>query len=130
MSTPEILTFEEFWPFYVKEHSKKSTRTLHFIGTTAAFACVAGAVVLKKRWLLALAPVVGYGPAWVSHFFIQKNRPATFKYPLWSLKADMVMWWKIARGEMDAEVERVLAGARAAEEAATAAPVAAPETVN
>ncbi len=102
-------SFEEFWPFYVKEHSKKSTRVLHFVGTTAAMACLAGGLLTKRRWLLAVAPFAGYGPAWISHFFIENNRPATFKYPLWSLKADLVMWSKMAAGKMDAEVARVLA---------------------
>lgn len=102
-------TFEEFWPFYVKEHAKKSTRILHFIGTTAAMGCLAGGLLTKKRWLLACAPVAGYGFAWASHFFVEKNRPATFTYPKWSLQADFVMWWKMVRGEMDAEVERVMA---------------------
>ena len=109
----KIQSFEEFWPFYVKEHAKKSTRTLHFIGTTAAMACIAGAVLTRKKWLLAIAPVVGYGPAWVSHFFVEGNKPASFTYPLWSFRADLVMWAKIATGKMDAEVERVLAEDRA-----------------
>ncbi len=120
-------SFEEFWPFYVKEHAKKSTRILHFVGTTAAMSCIAGAVVLRKPWLLLAAPVVGYGPAWISHFFIEKNRPATFTYPLWSLQADFVMWSKMVKGEMDAEVERVLAADRAA---AVAANEAAPENAD
>ena len=101
-------TFEEFWPYYVREHSKKSTRILHFIGTTAAVGTLVTGVLLRKRWMVLVAPVLGYGPAWVSHFFIEKNKPATFKYPLWSLKADFVMWKKIVTGQMDAEVERVM----------------------
>lgn len=109
MADREFASFEEFWPFYVGEHKKKATRLLHFAGTTAALGCVAGGIVFKKRWLFALAPVAGYGPAWVSHFFIEKNRPATFKYPLWSLQADFVMWWKTVKGEMQAEVDRVVA---------------------
>jgi hypothetical protein len=109
MSERRYESFEEFWPFYVKEHQKKATRILHFIGTTAAASCIVGAIVTKRKWLLAVAPVAGYGPAWISHFFIEKNRPATFKYPVWSLKADMIMWWKTATFSMDAEVERVLA---------------------
>jgi hypothetical protein len=108
MTQKRIESFEEFWPFYVKEHSKKATRTLHFVGTTAALGCVAWGVLLRKWWLVALAPVAGYGPAWFSHFFIEKNRPATFKYPTWSLYADFVMWSKIIQGTMDAEVEHVL----------------------
>lgn len=111
MSAPrEFSSFEEFWPSYVRAHSKKSTRVVHFVGTTAAMACVAGGVLTRRRWLLALAPVVGYGPAWASHFFLEKNRPATFTHPLWSLRGDLKMWWMMVRREMDAEVERVLAG--------------------
>jgi hypothetical protein len=98
-------TFEEFWPYYVLEHSKKSTRVLHFIGTTAAVATLGAALVKGKPALIPLALVAGYGPAWISHFFIEKNRPATFKYPLWSLLADFRMWGKMASGTMDAEVE-------------------------
>ena len=113
-------SFEEFWPYYVGEHKKKSTRVMHFVGTTAAMACVAGGLLTKRRWLLAVAPFAGYGPAWISHFFIEKNRPATFKYPLWSLKADFVMWGKMAMGKMDAEVARVAEAQAKAESAAAA----------
>ena len=101
-------TFEEFWPFYVKEHALKATRWMHFAGTTMALGTVAAAVLLRKRSLFFVAPVMGYGPAWISHFFIEKNRPATFKYPTWSLMADFKMYGMILRGKMDAEVERVL----------------------
>jgi hypothetical protein len=103
-----IRTFEEFWPFYVREHSKKTTRRLHFVGTTAAVALVGYAALRRKVWPLLVAPIAGYGPAWISHFFIEGNKPATFKYPLWSLRADFVMWSKMVGGTMDAEVERVL----------------------
>lgn len=108
MSDQDFRTFDEFWPFYVKEHQKKTTRILHFIGTTGAMACLAGGLLTKRRWLLAVAPVVGYGPAWVSHFFVEGNMPATFKHPLWSLRADLVMWSKMVRFQMADEVERVL----------------------
>jgi hypothetical protein len=108
MTAERIRSFEEFWPFYVREHSKKATRTIHFIGTAAAVSCVAYAAARRKLWPLLVAPVVGYGPAWFAHFFIEGNRPATFKYPLWSLRADFVMWSKIARGTMDAEAARIL----------------------
>ena len=108
MNEPKIETFEQFWDYYVGEHRKKSTRIFHFVGTTAAMACAATGLLTKRRWLLLVAPVLGYGPAWISHFFIEKNKPATFKYPLWSLQADFVMWWKMLSGQMQAEVERVL----------------------
>jgi hypothetical protein len=137
MGERDFETFEEFWFFYVKEHQKKATRMLHFVGTTGAMACVAGAAIFKSRLLLLAAPVVGYGPSWIGHFFVEGNRPATFKHPLWSLRADMVMWTKIVRGEMDAEVERVLAedakraGAEAEPEAESAPrPVTQGDAVN
>jgi len=108
MSEERIETFEEFWPYYVREHSKKATRTIHFVGTTAAIALVGYAAIRRKVWPLFVAPLAGYGPAWFSHFFIEGNKPATFKYPRWSLQADFVMWSKIVRGTMDEEVARVM----------------------
>jgi hypothetical protein len=108
MTEKKFTTFEEFWPYYVSEHAKKTTRKLHFIGTTGAMVCVAAALLGKPRWLLA-APFVGYGPAWIGHFFVEKNRPATFTYPAWSLRADLIMWGKTLAGTMDAEVDRVMA---------------------
>ena len=109
MSEKRIESFEEFWPFYVHEHSKKSTRIMHFVGTTAAAGTAIAALVLKRPSLILVGLALGYGPAWISHFFIEKNRPASFKYPLWSFKADWIMWSKIIAGTMDAEVERVMA---------------------
>jgi hypothetical protein len=105
--TKPIETFEEFWTYYVRAHSNKQNRTLHFLGTTAAMACAAGALLGRRRWPLLLAPLVGYGPAWIGHFLVEGNKPATFGHPLWSLRADLIMWRKILTGTMDAEVERV-----------------------
>jgi hypothetical protein len=103
-----IASFEEFWPFYVKAHASKWNRRLHFAGTTAAMAVVGVSAITLRPSLLLLAPVVGYGPAWFGHFVIEGNKPATFGYPTWSLKADLVMWSKMLAGTMDAEVARVL----------------------
>jgi hypothetical protein len=103
-----IESFEEFWPYYVRQHSKKLTRQLHFVGTTLALGCAAAGLVTRRRWLLLLAPVVGYGPAFLSHFLVEKNRPATFRYPAWSLAADFIMWGKTLAGTMDDEVTAVL----------------------
>ena len=104
----EMKTFQEFWPYYVKAHSKKGTRRLHFVGTTSAMAIAAAGLLLRRPSLLLLSPVVGYGFAWFGHFFIEGNKPATFGHPLWSLQADFIMWKKILDGTMDAEVERVM----------------------
>ena len=102
-------SFEEFWPEYVRAHASKTNRTLHFVGTTMAMACLGSAVVFRKPSLLLLAPVLGYGPAWIGHFFIEHNKPATFKNPIYSLRGDLRMWLKTLDGSMDAEVERMLA---------------------
>ena len=106
MTTPKFESFEEFWPFYVREHSKKATRVLHFIGTSAALATLATASATRSLKLLTLVPLFGYGPAWFSHFFIERNKPATFHHPRWSLRADLRMFGKMLDGSMDAEVER------------------------
>lgn len=123
-------TFEEFWPFYVSQHSKKATRTLHFIGSSLALGAVAAAAVTRRPALLLGAPLAGYGFAWVSHFFVEQNRPATFTYPLWSLMGDARMWWMTANGTMDAEAERVAAIDGGAHVEPPAAPVAAAHAVN
>lgn len=104
-----LASFAEFWPYYVGEHSDPWTRRLHFVGTTAAGLCLASAIASRRPARILAALVAGYGPAWASHFFVEKNRPATFTYPLWSLLADFKMWSMIARGTMDAEVARVMA---------------------
>jgi len=93
-------TFREFYPFYLLEHSNIACRRLHFIGTSLVVVTVVLAVVFgDARWLL-LAPVAGYGFAWVGHFFFEKNRPATFAYPLYSFAGDWVMFWDILRGRV------------------------------
>ena len=104
-----IATFREFWPYYVGEHRKPITRALHFVGSTLTLAFLTAAIVTGRPWLLAAADVAGYGFAWIGHFGFEKNRPATFKYPVWSFLADWVMYGKILSGTMRAEVERVLA---------------------
>lgn len=120
-------TFEEFWPFYVKEHANPRTRRFHFVGTSVVIGLLGTAVLRRKGWPLMVAPFAGYGPAWVSHFFIEKNKPASFKYPLWSLVADFKMWGLIASGQMDAEVARIYQDADV--DAAPAEAAATPEAV-
>jgi len=109
MSEDRITSFAEFWPYYVREHSVPANRVLHFVGTTLAFAVLAYAVVTSTWSLLLFVPIAGYGFAWFGHFGIQKNRPATFKYPFWSLISDFRMWGMTLVGRMGAEVERAMA---------------------
>jgi hypothetical protein len=103
-----IKSFQEFWPFYVGEHRRRSTRAWHFLGTTSALALLVTCITMRWWWGLLAAPVCGYAFAWISHFWIERNRPATFRYPLWSLAADFRMWWLIATGRMAGEVRRIL----------------------
>ena len=94
-----ITSFEEFYPFYLKQHSNKTCRILHFIGTTIVLALVITAIYHKTPKLLILVPMAGYGFAWVGHFFFERNKPATFKYPLWSLISDFKMYFQILSGK-------------------------------
>jgi hypothetical protein len=104
MHPARFTSFGEFWPFYVREHGRPLTRRLHFIGTAGVLAAVAATAVTGRwRWL-ALAPLCGYGFAWAAHFFVEHNRPATFRHPLYSLAADFVMFGHMLRGRMDREV--------------------------
>ena len=108
MSQPRYNSFNEFWPYYLAEHSKPGTRLLHLIGTSIALGAVVVFILIGKWWLFPLALIPGYGAAWIGHFFIEKNKPATFTYPKWSLYADFVMWSKTIQGTMDAEVAHIM----------------------
>jgi hypothetical protein len=105
--TKRIETFEEFWPFYVGEHRNPLCRGLHYAGTSLAIGTVAAAALtLNPAWLLA-TPIVGYGPAWVAHYFLEGNRPASFRHPIWSFRADLKMLKLALAGEMSNEVIRL-----------------------
>jgi hypothetical protein len=83
-----ITTYRAFWPYYLNEHAKPQTRLGHIAGTTVATVLLVFAVLNRDPWLLLAAIVSGYGPAWFTHLMIEKNRPVTFKYPVWSLISD------------------------------------------
>lgn len=94
MSTPSaerFHSFAEFYPYYLQEHSNDICRRLHYVGSLLVLS-VLGYAISQQQWqVLWLLPVVGYGFAWVGHFVFEKNKPATFKYPLYSLLGDWVM---------------------------------------
>ncbi|MFN2577720.1 MAG: Mpo1-like protein [Pyrinomonadaceae bacterium] len=91
MPAREFKSFSDFWPYYLSEHRKPATRLMHCIGTITAIAFSIAVVVVGRWWLVPLALVPGYAFAWIAHFFVEKNRPATFTYPLWSFIGD----WKM-----------------------------------
>ncbi|MBT9237342.1 DUF962 domain-containing protein [Pseudomonas inefficax] len=99
-STAQFRSFAEFYPYYLGEHSNPTCRRLHFVGTSLVIALLAYTIGSGK-WLLLLAlPVFGYGFAWVGHFFFEKNRPATFTHPLYSLIGDFAMFRDILLGKI------------------------------
>lgn len=100
-------SFADFWPHYVAEHSKPTNRLLHLLGTAAGIALAVYFIASGRWWLFFLGLIPGYGAAWIGHFFIEKNRPATFQHPLWSFMSDYKMIWMMLTGRMDAEVKRV-----------------------
>lgn len=104
--TRNYTTFAEFWPFYLREHSKPRTRALHYVGTSLVVALALAVFVTATWWLLVALPIAGYFFAWIAHFGVEKNRPATFTYPAWSLKADFRMWWLWLTGRLGPELEQ------------------------
>ena len=99
-------SFSAFWPFYLREHAQPMTRVWHYVGSTLALIVLVTAL-LTQTWLLLLAvPVSGYFFAWVSHAFVERNKPATFTCPLWSLLADYKMYALFLTGRLGPELEK------------------------
>jgi hypothetical protein len=92
-------TLQEFYPYYLKEHLNPTCRILHFIGTGLLFIILFASIWLSNYWLLILIPFVGYGFAWVGHYFFEKNKPATFQYPFFSLASDFLMFFDLLKGK-------------------------------
>lgn len=92
-------SFEAFYPYYIHEHSNQKCRRIHVIGTALVLAALATAIITGNLWWLLAMPLIGYGFAWVGHFFFEKNKPATFKYPLWSLMGDFRLFWETVSGK-------------------------------
>ena len=102
----DIRTYREFWPYYLNEHSRPATRVLHIAGTGLATALLLTSLATANLWLAGAALLAGYGPAWFAHFTIEKNRPATFRYPVWSLISDFRMAGTWLAGNLHRELNR------------------------
>jgi hypothetical protein len=99
--------FTEFWPYYVGEHRNPYCRLLHYIGTSTGVPVGIAGILTLNPLLVGAGFVMGYGPAWIGHFFIENNRPASFKYPLWSFFADLKMLTYAVTGRMGEELARL-----------------------
>jgi hypothetical protein len=103
-------SFSEFYPFYLSEHRNRTCRMLHFAGSSLVLGLALAALVTPFWWLALFIPVAGYGFAWVGHFGFEKNRPATFKHPFYSLAGDWVMYWQLLTGKIPFEERDPRAG--------------------
>lgn len=103
--THQFETFNEFWPYYLSEHAHPTTRMMHIVGTALALAFVVLLTWSGDLRFLAAALIAGYGLAWLSHLFVEHNRPATFRYPIWSLMGDFRMFALACTGRLQAEIK-------------------------
>jgi hypothetical protein len=110
----KVKNFSEFWPFYLREHNHPTNRNMHFTGTLLAIITLSWGISTLDWRCFLIAPLIGYGFAWVGHFVFQKNKPATFKYPVWSLFGDFKMFGLMASGRINEELEQSKAGQAAA----------------
>ena len=97
-------SFADFWPFYLREHSRPLTRSLHYAGTSLVILLAVAAFAAGDWRIAAAIPLAGYGFAWAAHAAVEHNRPATFSHPGWSLRADFLMWWLWLTGRLGREL--------------------------
>lgn len=101
-----IRSYQDFFPYYLREHSRPGTRALHYLAAFTSLGCLLYGVLVGPWWIALLMPVAGYGPAWIAHGFIEHNKPATFTYPFWSLISDYYMTALWMTGRLRPHLER------------------------
>jgi hypothetical protein len=107
-SEKKYRSFSEFYPYYLTEHSNNKNRILHFVGTFLLLVSLVVGIITGNGLFFILIPLLGYGFAWFGHFFIEKNRPATFTYPMYSLASDFVMFWDIITGQINQKLKEAI----------------------
>lgn len=105
-ASERIRTYSEFWPYYLREHSRPETRNVHLVGTACAVVSLAALFVSTNPWFALVAVIGGYGPAWFAHLFLEHNRPASFRYPLWSLISDFRMAAAWTTGGLESDLDQ------------------------
>jgi len=94
-------SFADFYPYYLNEHANRISRRLHVTGTSCVVLLCVFAAITKSWSLLWLLPLIGYSFAWVGHYVFEKNRPATFRHPVYSLMGDFKLWWQVITRQLD-----------------------------
>lgn len=105
MTEKRFQTLKEFYPFYLTEHRNFTSRILHFIGTGLVVLSVFTGILFHEWRFIMATPFLGYGFAWIGHFFFEKNKPATFQYPLFSLASDFLLFWDLLTGNQHFRVK-------------------------
>ncbi len=95
----QFKSIREFYPYYLSEHQHPTSRALHFIGTGLVILILLVSITIEKYSWMASIPFIGYGFAWIGHFFFEKNKPATFKYPFYSLGSDFILFFDLLTGK-------------------------------
>ncbi|SOD12035.1 DUF962 domain-containing protein [Pedobacter xixiisoli] len=105
MTAKKYKSLQEFYPYYLSEHQNTTSRVLHFIGTALVVVSLIGGLLFHDLRFILAVPFLGYGFAWVGHFFFEKNKPATFKYPGYSLASDFMLFWDLLNGKQSFKVK-------------------------
>lgn len=100
MTPQKFNSLKEFYPYYLTEHKNTTSKVLHFTGTALVILFLLAGIFTRHWILFAVIPIAGYGFAWIGHAVFEKNKPATFNYPFYSLASDFIMFWELLTGKI------------------------------